>query len=73
AVKNALSAAANLLAAVIFAFSGEVRWALAGAVALGALVGGHLGALLGRRIPDRLLRTVMAIVGLLAAASVLMN
>lgn len=71
AVKNALSAAANLLAAIIFAFSGQVVWKLAAAVALGALVGGQLGAQLGRRIPDRLLRAMMVIVGLVAAASVL--
>lgn len=70
AVKNALAAAANLLAAMIFAVSGEVRWTLAAAVAVGALLGGQLGAQLGRRVPDPALRVMMVVVGLVAAASV---
>ncbi|MEZ5383509.1 MAG: sulfite exporter TauE/SafE family protein [Microthrixaceae bacterium] len=70
AVKNALAVAANSLAAVVFAFSGRVRWDLSAAIAVGALLGGQLGAQLGRRVPDAVLRGVMVAVGLIAAASV---
>ena len=69
AVKNALAVAANTLAAVVFALSGRVRWDLSSAIAVGALVGGRLGAQLGRRVPDAVLRGVMVAVGLIAAGS----
>ncbi|ABK52930.1 protein of unknown function DUF81 [Acidothermus cellulolyticus 11B] len=68
AVKNVLAALVNGIAALLFAFFAPVAWWFALVEALGAVVGGQLGAVVGRRIPPRLLRAVIVIVGLVVAA-----
>ncbi|HYM58452.1 MAG TPA: TSUP family transporter, partial [Solirubrobacteraceae bacterium] len=55
-------------AMVIFAFVAPVHWEAAGALALGSLVGGMVGARLARRVPARPLRVGIALVGLAVAA-----
>ena len=68
AIRNVLLGVANAVAMVIFAFVAPVNWAAAGALALGSLVGGMIGARLARRIPARPLRIGIAFVGLAVAA-----
>jgi uncharacterized protein len=51
AVKNVLAMLANLVAGVIFAISGHVSWEAAGILAIGAIVGGQVGGVFGRRLP----------------------
>ncbi|HEX2102752.1 MAG TPA: sulfite exporter TauE/SafE family protein, partial [Solirubrobacteraceae bacterium] len=68
AVKNMLVGAANALARVIFVLVAPVRWPMAAALAVGAVIGGAAGALLARRIPAPYLRTAIALVGLAVAA-----
>jgi uncharacterized protein len=63
AVKNVLAMLANLVAGVIFAFSGHVSWEAAGILAAGAIVGGQLGGRLGRRLPEPVLRIAVVVVG----------
>jgi uncharacterized protein len=63
AVKNVLALLANLVAGVIFTFSGRVSWGAAGVLAIGAVVGGQLGGRLGRRLPQPVLRAVIVVVG----------
>ncbi|HTV12291.1 MAG TPA: sulfite exporter TauE/SafE family protein [Acidimicrobiales bacterium] len=63
AVKNVLALLANFVASVIFAFSGKVSWAVAGVLALGAIVGGQVGGRLGRRLPQPALRAAVILVG----------
>lgn len=66
--KNALGGTANLVAAVVFALSGHVDWRIAGLVAVGAALGGALGARVGRRIPAPVLRGIIVVAALSAAA-----
>jgi uncharacterized membrane protein YfcA len=67
AAKNVLVGAANALAMVIFAVVAPVRWPMAAALAVGAVIGGGLGANLVRRVPAPKLRTGIALVGLAVA------
>lgn len=66
AAKNVLAALANIVAAVVFVAVAEVSWVDAGLVAAGSILGGQLGALVGRRLPPWLLRGVIVAVGLVA-------
>ncbi len=67
-LKNLLAGAVNLVAALVFVLVAPelVVWSLVGAVAVGSLIGGVLGARVGRRLPPLLLRGVVVVVGLVA-------
>lgn len=69
AVKNVLAALINGIAALIFMAVADVDWAIAGLIAAGAIVGGQLGAKIGKRLPPNALRAVIVVVGLVALAS----
>ncbi|MBT2271605.1 sulfite exporter TauE/SafE family protein [Rhodococcus qingshengii] len=58
---------ANLVAALIFAFSGQVHWVAALAMALGALAGGWCGPPVVKKIPPSVLRVAVAIAGFVLA------
>jgi uncharacterized membrane protein YfcA len=62
ATKNALAAVMNASAVALFAFSPQMRWPEAVALAAGAVVGGWAGTLAMRRIHESWLR--MGVVGL---------
>ena len=66
ATKNVLAILVNGVAAVIFIAVADVDWAVAGLIALGSVVGGQIGATVGRRLPPTLLRVVIALVGVAA-------
>mgnify|MGYP002336346814 CR=1 FL=1 len=66
AAKNVLALLVNLVAALVFVSVTDVAWTAAGLIALGSTIGGQLGALLGRRIPDVVLRAVIVVVGVVA-------
>jgi uncharacterized protein len=66
-VKNVLALIANGVAAVVFVFSADVVWEVAGLIALGSIVGGQLGSHIGRRLPAPWLRAVVVAIGLVAA------
>ncbi|MEV4837533.1 sulfite exporter TauE/SafE family protein [Nonomuraea sp. NPDC049486] len=66
AAKNVLSLVVNSTAAVLFVLIADVDWWAVLAVALGAMIGGFLGAKVGRRIPAPLLRVVIVAVGIVA-------
>ena len=66
ATKNVLALLVNAVAAVVFIAVADVDWAVAGLIALGSVVGGQLGATVGRRLSPSLLRAVIALVGLTA-------
>jgi uncharacterized membrane protein YfcA len=68
AIRNVLLGLANAVAMIIFAFVAPVHWEAAGALALGSLVGGMIGARLARRVPARPLRIGIGCVGLSVAA-----
>lgn len=68
ALKIVLAGMVNAVAAVIFMFSAHIDWGAAGLVALGSLIGGYIGAKVGRRLSPRILRAVIVIVGIVAIA-----
>jgi uncharacterized membrane protein YfcA len=67
AVKNIVGGLSNVVAAVVFAVAGVVMWAPALALAVGATVGGLIGAPFARRLPEPVLRGLIVAVGLVAA------
>jgi uncharacterized membrane protein YfcA len=66
AAKNVLALLVNATAAVLFLLIAEVDWWAVLAVAVGAMLGGFLGAKVGRRIPAPVLRGVIVCVGIVA-------
>ena len=71
AVKNVLALVANGVAAILFVFAADVAWEVVALIAAGSIVGGQLGARIGRRLPGPVLRAVIVIVGLVAAIRLL--
>jgi uncharacterized membrane protein YfcA len=69
ATKNVLAAIVNGVAAVLFVVVADVDWRAAGLVAVGSVVGGQLGATLGRQLSPNLLRAVIVVVGVVALVS----
>ncbi|WP_174185373.1 sulfite exporter TauE/SafE family protein [Nocardia barduliensis] len=65
-VKNALALIVNAVSALIFIVVADVNWQAVALIALGSILGGQLGARLGRRMPPTLLRAVIVVVGLIA-------
>ncbi len=66
ATKNVLALVVNAVAALIFIAVADVDWAVAGLIALGSIVGGQIGATVGRRLPPNVLRGVIVLVGVVA-------
>lgn len=66
AAKNASTTIVNLSAALLFVFVADVSWAAAGLIAAGSVIGGQVGARVGRRLPPMVLRVVIVVVGLAA-------
>jgi len=66
AVKVVLVGLVNLVSGVIFAFAAHVAWVPALLIAGGSVLGGLLGAKVGRRLPASALRLVIVAVGIVA-------
>ncbi len=66
ATKNVLAGIVTAVAAVVFVVVADVDWAIAGLIAAGSIVGGQLGATVGRRLPAPVLRAVIVVVGVTA-------
>jgi len=66
AAKNVLAAIVNGVAAVLFMFVAHVAWRPALLLAAGAIIGGQLGAGVGRRLPPLALRIAIVAVGIVA-------
>ncbi|WP_110183381.1 sulfite exporter TauE/SafE family protein [Nocardioides solisilvae] len=67
-IKNILGAVVNGISGLLFAVVADVDWQVVGLIAVGAVVGGQLGAGIGRRLPDVWLRATIVVVGLVALA-----
>jgi uncharacterized protein len=67
--KNVLAGLVNAVAAVVFIAVAEVDWVVAALIAVGAVVGGQVGATVGRRLPPLVLRMVIVTVGLVAVVA----
>lgn len=70
--KNVLAGLVNGMAALVFAAVADVAWEAAGLLALGSVVGGQIGASVGRRIPAAALRAVIVAVGVVAAGALML-
>lgn len=66
AFKNMLASVVNLVAGVIYAVVAPVDWSVVGIIAVSSIVGGLLGAKVGRRLQPALLRTVIVVIGIAA-------
>lgn len=64
ALKSVLSAVASAVSLVFFGIFATVAWPAAFVMAAAGLLGGWIGAVLGRRIPDVLLRRCVVFFGL---------
>ena len=66
ALKNLLSLAVNTVAASAYAIVAydRISWTAAGLIAAGSLVGGFVGAGVGRRLPPAVLRGVIVLLGI---------
>lgn len=72
-IKNVLSAVVNIVAGTIYAFVAPVDWAVVGLLAVGSVVGGVLGAKIGRKLPPTALRGVIVVVGIAAIVMLLVD
>jgi uncharacterized membrane protein YfcA len=70
-LKNVLAAMVNGVAAILFIAVAPVHWDVALLIAAGSIIGGQVGARVGRRLPAPALRTVIICVGLAAEARLL--
>ncbi len=71
ATKNVLALLVNLVAALVFITVAHVNWAAAGLIAGGSVIGGQIGAHVGRRLPPTVLRVVIVLVGVVALVQLL--
>jgi uncharacterized membrane protein YfcA len=67
ALKTLAVMAANVVATVIFLFLADLDWVAIGLLAAGSVVGGYVGAHIGRRLPAAVFRTLIVVVGVTAA------
>lgn len=64
AVKNVLAAVINGVALLPFIIAGIIHWPQAIIMAAGAVLGGYIGSRIGRRVPSRVMRAGVILVGL---------
>jgi uncharacterized membrane protein YfcA len=72
-VKNVLAAVVNFVAAIYFMASTHVAWGAAGILLVSSTIGGQVGASVGRRIPAKVLRTIIIVVGTGVAIKLLVD
>jgi uncharacterized protein len=71
AAKNVLALIVNAVAAIVFVVIAHVVWTAAALVAAGSVLGGQVGALVGRRLSPVVLRAVIVVIGIVAMVSLL--
>ena len=64
ALKNVLAGTVNALAALLFIIAAHVAWPVVALIAVGSVIGGQLGAGIGRRIPANVLRALVVVLGI---------
>jgi hypothetical protein len=70
-VKNVLAGLVNGIAAVVFVLATHIDWGAAGLIAAGAIIGGQIGARVGRKLPPWALRVLIICVGVAALVKLL--
>jgi uncharacterized membrane protein YfcA len=72
ALKTLAIFASNVVATVVFIFWADLDWTAVVVVGMGSLVGGYLGALIGRRLPPWLFRVLVVAMGLTVGLTMLL-
>ncbi len=73
AVKNVLAAVVNGVAGILFVLVADVDWRIVGLIGVGSVIGGQLGATVGRRLPAAVLRGFIVLVGVAALLAFLLD
>lgn len=68
ALKTVLSLVDATVSVIVFGLFGPVRWSVVAVAAPTTLLGGYLGAHVARRLPPRVLRASVVVLGVAAAA-----
>jgi uncharacterized membrane protein YfcA len=71
AAKNVMAGLVNGIAAVVFVLATHIDWGVAGLIAAGAILGGQIGARIGRKLPPWGLRVLIICVGAAALVKLL--
>ena len=71
-LKNALALVVNAVAALVFVAVAPVDWWAAALIAVGSVVGGQVGAAVGRRMSPLALRGLVVLVGVVVALRLLL-
>jgi uncharacterized membrane protein YfcA len=71
ASKNVLAMLVNGIASVVFIVGTSIDWKVVGIIAAGSIIGGQVGASVGRRLAPRALRLIIVTVGLVAVVRLL--
>lgn len=71
AVKNVMCGLVNGVAALVFVAATHIDWGAAGLIACGAILGGQIGARIGRKLPPWGLRVLIVCVGIVALVKLL--
>jgi len=72
-VKNVLAAVVNFVAAIYFMASTHVAWGAVVILLVSSTIGGQVGASVGRRIPAKVLRAIIIVVGTGVAIKLLVD
>lgn len=74
-IKNVLATIANLVAALVFLVVAPelVDWTVVLLISIGSLLGGVIGAKVGRRLPPVVLRGVIVVIGTVAIVNLLLT
>ena len=73
AFKNTLAAVVNVVAGAIYAFVAPVSWPVVAVLAASSIVGGLLGASVGKRLSPAVLRGVIVVIGVAAVVHLLLE
>jgi uncharacterized membrane protein YfcA len=72
-IKNILAAVVNAVAGLIFAIVADVDWRVVLLIGIGSVIGGQIGATVGRRLPPVGLRIAIVCVGTVALVVFLLS
>lgn len=72
-IKNVFVALANLVSGLVFVFVADVAWLAVGLLAAGSVIGGLIGARIGRKLRPIWLRVAIVVVGVVAIVQLLVR
>jgi uncharacterized membrane protein YfcA len=72
-LKNVLALLINGVAAVLFILLSPIAWPAAILLAIGAIIGGQVGAIVGRRLPSNVLRGAIIVIGTVVGVRLLLG